>query len=281
MKHQHQNVIVTGASQGLGAEIARYFVREGANVAICSRGVEIYNTHNDLKALATTNQKIFVRQVDVSDEVYVNAFVSDCIRLFAEVHAVINNAGVYGPFGAIETVDMAQWRRAFEINLFGTIYPCRAILPHFRERSRGKIVNISGGGATKPMPFISSYAASKAAVVRFTETLAKETAADNINVNAIAPGALNTRLLDEIIQAGPEVVGTDFYKQSLKQRDTGGDSLLSAAECVGWLVSPASGNLSGKLISAKWDNWRNWSINDITRINNSDLYTLRRYTVAE
>ena len=92
------------------------------------------------------------------------------------------------------------------------------MLPHFRAQRYGKIILLSGGGATKPMPFLSAYAASKAALVRFGETLADEVRDAGIDVNAVAPGALNTRLLDEVLEAGPAAVGQAFYEQSLKQK---------------------------------------------------------------
>src|SRR5205823_7175497 len=99
---------------------------------------------------------------------------------------------------------------------------CRSAIPHFRKQKYGKIVNLSGGGATAPLPGISSYAASKAAVVRLTETLAHELQDAGVDVNAIAPGPLNTRLLDEVLAAGPDRVGQDFFEKSLKQRGEGG-----------------------------------------------------------
>ena len=91
-------------------------------------------------------------------------------------------------------------------------------IPHFKQNRHGKIIILSGGGATKPMPYLSAYAASKAGVVRFAETLAEEVKDFNIDVNTVAPGALNTRLLDEVLAAGPEKVGKAFYEQSLKQQ---------------------------------------------------------------
>ena len=120
------------------------------------------------------------------------------------MHILVTNAGVYGPMGAIEDVDWDAWTKAVEINLYGTILPIRAIIPHFKANGGGKIVNLSGGGATSPLPNISAYAASKSAVVRMTETLAGELAAHKITVNAVAPGALNTPLQDELLAAGPD-----------------------------------------------------------------------------
>jgi 3-oxoacyl-[acyl-carrier protein] reductase len=152
---------------------------------------------------------------------------------------------------------------------------CREVLPAFRRQGYGKIINLSGGGATAPLPNMSAYAASKAAVVRFTETLAEETREARIDVNAIAPGALNTRLLEEVLAAGPERVGRAFYERSLKQRDTGGVPLEKGAELAVFLASAASDGITGRLLSAVWDDWANLPARrDV--LAQTDVFTLRR-----
>ena len=144
-----------------------------------------------------------------------------------------------------------------------------------KKKGGGKIVNLSGGGATNPLPRLSAYAASKAAVVRLTETLAEELREFSIAVNAIAPGALNTRFLDEVLRAGPELVGSGFYDKALKQRETGGAPLdRGVALCV-YLASTASDGITGKLISALWDPWEKLS-DHRAELASSDIYTLRR-----
>ena len=152
---------------------------------------------------------------------------------------------------------------------------CRAIVPYFKHRKYGKIIQLSGGGATNPLPFISAYAASKAGIVRFMETLAEETREDHIDINSIAPGALNTRLLDEVLNAGPEKVGQAFYERAMKQKEGGGTPLKKSADLAVFLASPASDGITGKLISAVWDPWRNLSEHQ-QDLAHSDIYTLRR-----
>ena len=119
---------------------------------------------------------------------------------------LVNNAGIYGPKGLTEDVSWDEWEHAIRVNLFGSVLCSRAVLPHFRTNGYGKIIQLSGGGATSPLPRLSAYAASKAAVVRFAETLAEEMRGTGIDVNAIAPGALNTRLLDEVLDVSPRSV---------------------------------------------------------------------------
>ena len=276
MKLSGRNAIITGASQGLGLEIARHFVREGAGVALCARDApRLEPAARELRALATAGQKIVALSCDVSDPAAVDKFVAAALAALGSVQVLVNNAGIYGPKGPTESVDFDEWKRALEINLYGVLLPCRALIPHFKAQGRGKIINLSGGGATAPLPNISAYAASKAAVVRLTETLAEELRANHIDVNAVAPGALNTRLLDEVLEAGPKNVGDTFYQRALKQKETGGAPLaLGASLCV-WLASTVSDGITGKLLSAQWDPWKDLAAKrDV--LATSDIYTLRR-----
>ena len=274
-----RSAVITGANQGLGRAIAEHFVRAGASVLLTARGEELLKkTAAELAALATLpKQQVLARVADVSKEADCNA---TALQAFAELDnpcVLVNNAGVYGPFGLIEDNDWAEWVKAIEINLFGTILMCRAFLPHMRSAKYGKIINLSGGGATAPLPRISSYAASKAAVVRFTETLAEETRGAGIDVNAIAPGALNTRLMDDLIAAGPEKVGQTFFEKMTKTRDSGGTPLDKGAELSVFLASAASDGISGRLLSAVWDDWANLP-GKRDELAKGDIYTLRRIT---
>jgi 3-oxoacyl-[acyl-carrier protein] reductase len=205
----------------------------------------------------------------------VTALADAALDTFPSLHVLVNNAGVYGPMGLIEATDWDAWVRAIEINLFGSVLMCRALLPHFRDRRYGKIVQLSGGGATKPLPRLSAYAASKAAIHRFVETLAEETRGSGIDVNSIAPGALNTRLLDDVLAVGPDVVGQAFYDQSVKQKQNGGAPLSRGADLAVYLGSAASDGISGKLVAAMWDPWETLDTHrdDLQR---TDVYTLRR-----
>ena len=205
----------------------------------------------------------------------VNQLISAALTTFSQIHILVNNAGVYGPKGRIEDLDWDEWVHAIEINLLGSILTAKALLPHFRAHHYGKIIQLSGGGATSPLPFISAYAASKAGIVRFMETLAEEVKTEGIDVNSIAPGALNTRLLDEVLEAGPDKVGKAFYERALKQKTEGGAPLERGAELAVFLASAASDGLTGKLISAMWDPWEHFPEHwdDLKR---TDIYTLRR-----
>jgi len=273
---QDKVAIITGASQGLGLEIAKKYLEAGASVAVCARNTKLLKkAHGLLSPMASAGQQVVARGADVSKMADVKKLVRFVEREFGRIDILVNNAGVYGPKGGIEDVDWLEWKNAIEINLYGSILMCRAVLPHFKARQNGKIIQLSGGGATNPLPKISAYAVSKAAIVRFVETLAEEVKEHGIDVNAIAPGALNTRMLDEVLSAGPAKVGETFYQRALKQRQTGGTPLEKGADLAVFLGSSLTDGITGKLISAAWDPWSELP-KHMDELNGSDIYTLRR-----
>ncbi|HXJ76518.1 MAG TPA: SDR family oxidoreductase, partial [Candidatus Dormibacteraeota bacterium] len=140
---------------------------------------------------------------------------------------------------------------------------------------RGKIIVLSGGGATNPLPNISAYAASKAAVVRLMETLAEELKTSGIDVNAIAPGALATRFVDDVLAAGPAKVGAAFYEKNKQWKEKGATPLELGASLAVYLASPESDGITGKLLSAQWDPWRTLQLHR-DELARSDIYCLRR-----
>ncbi len=268
--------IITGANQGLGEAIARAFVQAGANVMLCARDKsKLDHVVANLREVCSAGQHVESVCADVSKPGDAMRLVSAALATFPQIHILVNNAGVYGPKGPIEDVDWDEWVQAVEINLFGSILTARALLPHFRAHHYGKIIQLSGGGATSPLPFISAYAASKAGIVRFMETLAEEVKSDGVDVNSIAPGALNTRLLDEVLAAGPAKVGQAFYERALKQKAEGGVPLGRGADLAVFLASAASDGLTGKLISAVWDPWEHF-VEHMDDLQKTDIYTLRR-----
>ncbi|MGI8728802.1 MAG: SDR family NAD(P)-dependent oxidoreductase [Solirubrobacteraceae bacterium] len=275
-----RSALITGASQGLGLEIARGLVRAGAAVCICGRTAEdLARAREELVALAGDDGRVLAITADVSRPHAVQALVAQALERFPELTALVNNAGVYGPMGTIDEIDWDAWVQAIEINLLGAVLTARALMAHFKRQGYGKIVQLAGGGATAPMPGISAYAASKAAVVRFAETLAGELRPHGIDVNAVAPGALNTRMLDEVLEAGPARVGQAFYDRALKQQESGGAGLQRGAELVCFLVSDASDGITGKLLSAIWDPWAD--LPEHRADLDGDVYTLRRIVPAD
>ncbi len=276
MKLAGRHAIITGASRGLGACIAEKFVEAGASVLMCARDPDMLGRVADgIASRAGPKQKVIAHPADVSRPDQVEALVKAALERFPQVDILVNNAGIHGPIGPFEDSGWEDWQRAFQVNLMGSAHACRTLLPHLKSRRSGKIINISGGGATRPLPGMSAYAASKAALVRFTETLAEEVRSFGIDVNAVAPGTLATRLLDEVVAAGPEKVGAAYHDRISRARAEGGTSLeVPAALCV-YLASGESNGITGKLIAAVWDPWADLH-KYADRLRESDIYTLRR-----
>jgi 3-oxoacyl-[acyl-carrier protein] reductase len=274
---RNRNAIITGANQGLGAHIARLFMREGANVAICARGAEMLgNVRDELAALATQpGQKIVACPADVTREDDVRKFFGDALREFPGIDILVNCAGIAGPQGPFDQNSWAEWRQAIDININGTALPCWLAIPHMKKNGRGKIINLSGGGATKPTPHLSAYAASKAAVVRLTETLAVELRDSGIDVNAVAPGVLYTKVVEDFLKVDASVLGASYVEEVKRQKENGLPAFDRAAALCAWLASSASDGISGRLISAVWDPWENLAERR-DELRSSDIYTLRR-----
>jgi len=274
MKLAGKAAIITGAGRGIGRAIALAFAQEGADMLVASRTLaEVAETAEEVRALG---RRAVALKVDVSSRDEVERMVAQGLEELGKVDLLVNNAGTYGAIGPLVDNDPEKWVQTVRINLFGTFFCARAVLPFMIRQRRGKIINLSGGGATSPLPNFSAYAASKAAIVRLTETLAEEVKGFSIQVNAIAPGAVNTRLVDEILAAGP-AASEEMLARTRRQKETGGVSPEQAAALAVFLASEESDGLSGRLISAVWDDWQNMN-GRIDQIMASELYTLRRVT---
>lgn len=280
MKLSGHNILVTGGSQGFGRAIVEAFLAEGANVTFCARTVnDVERTRAELASTLRSDQRLVSTVCDVSDPASVAALYT-CAAAIGPLHAVVSNAGIYGPIGPTDQVSLADWNQAWAVNVTGTLLVCQHAVRVFKTQGHGgKIITISGGGATNPMPRFIAYAATKAAVVRLTETLAEEYRQDRIDVNAVAPGALRTRLTQQVLAAGPELAGPDFFARNKKWSEEGAvDPKLGAALCV-FLASRASDGITGKLISAQWDPWMEPA--KFRAAATGDVYTLRRIVPAD
>ena len=172
--------------------------------------------------------------------------------------------GVLGPVAPLETADWSEWKRTIEIDLYGVVLPCRAFIPQMKRKGHGKIINLSGGGATNSRPNVSAYAAAKTAVVRTTEVLADELRTFKIDVNAVAPGPVRTRMTVPTLEA--------------EMKDACPPTL--AADLCIFLASTECDGITGRLISARWDDWKTLAARR-NEIAGSDLYTLRRIVPRE
>ena len=271
-----KNIIITGASRGIGFQITKKFIESGSNVAICSKNLKkLKLAISQLEKIKKKNQVLFYQKVDISNKKNVAYFIFTSIKKLKKVDILINNAGGYGPKGKSEKVSWKKWINTIEVNLFGPILLTRLIIKHFKKNNYGKIIQLSGGGVSGPLPFLNAYGTSKIAVVRYMQSLSEEVKNYNININTIAPGAINTDMLKEILKEGPKKVGKHHYKKAMYQRKIGGTSYKKALDLIFFLSSDESNYMKGKIIHSLWDDWKNFSKHKKI-IDNSDIYTLKR-----
>ncbi len=270
-------VFVTGAGRGIGRTIALKLSEAGYSVSGCARSLnELEETKN------LSGGKIHIIQLDVTDTVKMRKWMEETASIVdADAYGLVTAAGIYGPIGTFLENSWEHWKESVEINLYGTAQACRIFAQSVIAKNQpGRIILMSGGGATQPLPRFTSYCATKAAVVRFGETIAHELKEFNITVNAIAPGAVNTKLTDELIQAGPEKAGKEVYEKALKQKEEGGANPDKAGDLAVYLLSEKSSLVTGRLISAIWDPWQKMDEFG-PQFEKSDVFTIRRITMED
>ncbi len=271
-----KRVLITGASRGLGREIAHAMWCAGATLLLAARSAEaLRELATELAAGARGGQQVATVAVDLASPADVARLVEHARRTWDRLDVLVNNAAIVGPIGRAWENDWQAWQTALQVNLLAPVELCRALVPWMIKRGGGRIVNLSGGGATSPRPSFSAYATSKAALVRFSEVLAEEVQDANIQVNCIAPGAMNTAMNQAVLAAGPDKVGAVEYERARTLADKNGPLPAQAADLAVFLASPASDRITGKLISAVWDPWRNLG-EHAHELQRSDIYTLRR-----
>jgi NAD(P)-dependent dehydrogenase (short-subunit alcohol dehydrogenase family) len=272
-------VVITGGSMGIGYACAELALAAGARVLIAARGVAELETAAEALT-AASGTEVGWASADVGEPIDVGRLFAAVERRLGGVDAVIHAAALLGPIGPAIDADPVAWIEAVRANLVGSFLVAREAARLMRRGgSGGRIVLFSGGGATTPFPNFSAYGASKAGVVRLTETLAVELAAERIAVNCVAPGLVATRMQTQTLAAGPRA--GDGYVAAVREKlADGAVPAALAAAAARFLISQASDGITGRLLAAPWDDWRAWP-DRREEIAASDLFTLRRIVPAD
>ncbi len=273
MKLDGRVAVITGAGRGIGRAIALAYAREGAKLALAAR------SESELQEAVTAASQLGAEAIavptDVTNPQDAERLVRRAVERFGRIDVLVNNAGMSGPIGPLQDNDVADWVSTVSVNLTGTFLVCRAVIPAMLAQSGGKIINLSGAGATNAWSNMSAYCSSKAAVVRLTEVLAQELDGKGITVNALGPGSVHTGMWDKMTEQAAEA-GADFiHELGLRVTSGGGASIDECAELAVWLASDESGALTGRLISAATDDFRGLPPR-VAEIMAGDAYTLRR-----
>ena len=273
MRLENRVALITGGGRGIGRAIALAYAKEGAKLVLAARTVdELEESAEEIRGLGA---EAFVLQADVTSQTEVEALVQQALEQYSTIDILVNSAGMAGPIGALQDNDVSDWIRTIQVNLIGTYLCCRSVLPIMLKQNRGRIINLSGSGSTSAPYHLSAYGSSKVAVIRLTEILSLELADTNVQVNALGPGSINTRMWEQIRDDAEEVGDTELYEFGKRVTSGGGAPIENAAELAVWLASDTSAGLSGRLIHAVTDDFANLA-SRISNVMASDAYTLRR-----
>jgi len=221
--------LITGATRGFGEVLAREFWEAGASLALIAR------SRDGLERLVAnlgkrSRQEVITVAADLANPEATGEIVGRVRGKFPRLDVLINNAAIQGPIGSFWENDWEEWVKTIQVDLLSPIALCRAVSPWMIEQGGGSIINLSGGGATGPRANFSAYATAKTGLVRFSETLAEELRPYNVRVNCIAPGAMNTAMLNEVVDRGADAAGQKEYAQAVKVKQSGGASMQRAAQ---------------------------------------------------
>ena len=270
-------IIITGASGGLGFVLSNYLFKHGYSLwLLTSKSSTKKKLESHYKSLISKKKnKVIIDFFDLSNSTKRKLFEKKILKFKYQIYALINNAAIQGPIGPSWTLTENFIEKTIKINLLGPIFLSKVIVPKMIKNKEGVILNLSGGGATAARENFSSYAVSKTGLVRYSEILAAELKKFNIRVNALAPGVMKTKMLDNILLAGQTNSGSNEYKIASELLSKKQFSFQSVIDLIVFLLSKDSEKISGKLISAKWDNWKNFKKHH-KQLMKSDILTLRR-----
>lgn len=231
-------VVITGSSRGIGLELAQRFADEGANVVIMGRNLD--KAEEAVKTLATPGS--IALRCDVSVEADAMAMGEKVFETYGRVDALVNNAGIF-PVKLFENMTLEDWNAVMGIDLNGTFLATRALYPYMQKQKRGKIVNIASIAGREGGFGMTHYSAAKGGVIAFTKALARECARMNIQVNAVAPGIVET---DTALKTFPEFSLKEQRSQTPAGRLARVDDLYGT---VAFLCSPDSDFLVGQCLA--------------------------------
>jgi NAD(P)-dependent dehydrogenase (short-subunit alcohol dehydrogenase family) len=245
---ENKKALITAGASGLGKATAEALLQAGARVHICDIDEAA------LKAMQSLHPDITYSKTDVSDPDSVAAMFADMQREFGdELDYLVNNAGIAGPAGAVQDIDIEGWKATFDVNLHSTFYVSRLAIPMIQKAKGGAIMNLSSTAGLYGYPNRSPYAAAKWAIVGLTKTMAMELGPDQIRVNCICPGAVNGDRMDRVIASIAEASGEPIDKVRRDNvRNTSMETFVDAADIANMIVfsfSDLGARISGQALA--------------------------------
>lgn len=240
-------VLITAGAAGIGLEIARAFVREGAKVHVCDVDVDA------LAALAASDQQVTASRCDVADRAQVAALFEEALKALGGLDVLVNNAGIAGPTGRIEEINPEDWDRCVQVCLTSQFNCARLAIPHLRRSRNASIVNLSSAAGKLGFPLRSPYSAAKWGVIGFTKTLAAELGPEGIRCNAILPGIVSGDRIRRVFEAKAQQRGVSFAElEATMLQYTSMKSYVTPqqiADQIVFIASERGRTISGQAIS--------------------------------
>jgi NAD(P)-dependent dehydrogenase (short-subunit alcohol dehydrogenase family) len=245
--HAGRVALLTGGGRGIGAATARLLAGQGAAVAVAARTEdEVVSVAAEIRARGGSAIPLVV---DVADEASVASGFATARAELGPVTILVNNAGTPGVPLPVAAMEVAEWRRVFEINVTGAFLCAREALPQMVAENWGRIVNVSSAAARHPMAGMAAYSASKAALDQLTRVLALEGAPYNVVTTGVYPGVIDTRMQEESRGFGPDIIGKQLHRMFQGYSDFG---MLrppeEPAELISYLCTPAAERLNGHIL---------------------------------
>ncbi len=240
-------VLVTAGANGIGLEIARAFVAEGAKVHVCDVDQEA------LAALKTTDPALTASRCDVADRKQVAELFETALGQLGGLDVLVNNAGIAGPTGRVEEINPEDWDRCVEVCLTSQFNCARLAIPHLRKSANASIVNLSSAAGKHGFPLRSPYSAAKWGVIGFTKSLSIELGPEGIRVNAILPGIVTGDRIRRVFEAKAQQRGITFAEmEATMLQHTAMKSYVTPqqiADQIVFIASPRGRTISGQAIS--------------------------------